>query len=102
MSDQKTLGQVAFEAFVQADQYGYVWERERSYLRQNWEHAAQAVVERVIVENDEGLDELKEHFKSRGAAEERERLIALFEAHPLEDWTSRELVQILRCNGGKP
>jgi len=92
MSDQKTLGQVAFEALEAFNQNLPHWDRAPDWVRVKWEHIAQVVLEAV------GVKELM----ARGAAEERERLIALFEAHPLEDWTSRELVQILRCNGGKP
>lgn len=70
MGSNKTLGQVAYESW----DLGGVWDENDDSLKDDWERAAQAVVELVIVENGEGLVELKEHFKSIGAAEERERL----------------------------
>lgn len=110
MSDQKTLGQVAFEArFAGTLDGGYGWRDYDQNQCQAWERAAQAVVDAVRKQlyNDVAKavsTDKANAIKEQGAAEERERLAKLHDTageHMSTLWRHDQIARRLRA-GGKP
>lgn len=106
MSDQKTLGQVAFEALKSANGDnpgpGMTWKTAPDWVREKWEKIGQAVAREVLAAT------MVDAVKSIGAAEERGRLAAMFESpkhgHKLEQLSIRDLGLIASWlrTGGNP